>query len=54
MYHKYYLLFQADKLSFAQTASLVQSLYPSDSIEKIFSRTYRLKRGIVHTGNVHE
>lgn len=49
MYIKYYLLSQADERNFAQTATLIQSLYPQYSIETVFAQTVRLKRGIIHT-----
>lgn len=49
MYMKYYLLSQADVQSFAQTSRLWQSLYPNDSLEQVFAKTVRIKRGIIHT-----
>lgn len=49
MFLNYHLLSQADTRSFAQTAALVQSFYPYDSIERVFAKTFRLKRGVIHT-----
>lgn len=49
MYFKYYILSQADTLSFTQTAALIQSIYPHKKLESIFNRTLRLKRWIRYT-----
>lgn len=49
MYLKYYLLSQADQLSFSETASLVQSMYPKSTPRDIFGKTARLKRGLIDT-----
>lgn len=49
MYLKYYLLAQADTLSFVQTVALLQSIYPDRPLDRVFRQAFRLKRGIQHT-----
>ncbi len=49
MYINYYLLAQADTLTFSQTTALIHSLFPHKSPKKIFAQAVRIKRGITHT-----
>lgn len=51
MFFKYYLISQLDEMSFSQSVQLLQSIYPTNSLEKIFMQVSRLKRGIIHTEN---
>lgn len=49
MYFNYYILAQADTLSFSQLTGLLRTMYPEWSLEKIFLMAMRFKRGIVNT-----
>ena len=44
MYFNYYLLSQMDTLSFVESATLLQSVYPRFTPEQIFSKVARFKR----------